>query len=489
MTVSALVEADIARLHFAEHFPVGTIATQLGVHPDVVKRVLGIGPPPKEPRTPRSLTLAPYFDFIEQTLKQYPRLRSTRLYDMLCERNYKGSPRTVRHYVQQVRPRPPSEVFLRTQMLPGEQAQVDWGCVGKVQVPGGTRTLWVFVMVLSYSRALWAELVFDLSIHSLRRSLIRAADHFGGCPRTWLFDNPKTVVLQRHGDQAQFHPLLLELCGALRVQPRLCKVRAPWQKGRVERAMRYLWDRFFAGRTIPNLEVGNQQLQEFLRTIPPERPHPDFPNRTVAELFSGEQPLLLGPPNPLPCIDQVQPIKADKTAFVRFDKNRYSVPPSFAQRVLTLCASDSHVRFLDGETEISAFPRHYGVHQLLERPEHREALLLLKQQARAPKGRDRLRQAVPGIDELFVRWLLAGRSVSTLTLRTLKLLDLYGPDLLLAAVTEALARDTCDLGALSFLCESQRRARNRPLPVDLPLGDHVPEHEVIPHNLENYDVR
>ena len=91
MTVSALVEADIARLHFAEHFPVGTIATQLGVHPDVVKRVLGIGPPPKAPRKPRSPTLAPYFDFIEQTLKQYPRLRSTRLYDMLCERNFKGS--------------------------------------------------------------------------------------------------------------------------------------------------------------------------------------------------------------------------------------------------------------------------------------------------------------------------------------------------------------------------------------------------------------
>ena len=87
MTVSALVEADIARLHFAEHFPVGTIATQLGVHPDVVKRVLGIGPPPKAPRKPRSPTLAPYFDFIEQTLKQYPRLRSTRLYDMLRARN------------------------------------------------------------------------------------------------------------------------------------------------------------------------------------------------------------------------------------------------------------------------------------------------------------------------------------------------------------------------------------------------------------------
>lgn len=195
MTVSPLVEADIARLHYAEHFKVGTISAQLDVHPDVVKRVLGLLPQPSGERKARSLTLAPYVGFIADTLKEYPRLCSTRLYDMLCERKYVGSPRTVRRYVQTVRPKPAAPVFLRLQVLPGEQAQVDWGYVGKVSVPGGTRALWVFVMVLAYSRALWAELVLDLSVHSLRRSLVRAAEHFGGCTRQWLFDNPKTVVL------------------------------------------------------------------------------------------------------------------------------------------------------------------------------------------------------------------------------------------------------------------------------------------------------
>ena len=489
MTVSALVEADIARLYYCEHFKVGTIASQLGVHCDVVKRVLGYLPEPEGERKVRHPTLAPYTGFIADTLRQYPRLCATRLYDMLCERKYLGSPRTVRRYVQTVRPKPAAEVFLRTQVLPAEQAQLDWGYVGKLPVPGGTRALWVFVMVLAYSRALWAELVLDLSIHSLRRSLVRAAMHFGGCTRQWLFDNPKTVVLGRHGTEAQFHPQLLELCGALRVQPKLCTVRSPWQKGRVERAIRYLRDRFFAGRTIHCIDTGNQQLRDFLAHIPPQRPHPVFADRTVAQVLLEEQPLLLPLRDPLPCTEQVQPVSVDKTAFVRFDRNLYSVTPAYAHKSLTLCASDTDVRLLDADTQVASFSRHYGINQILENPFHREELLRLKQTARAPKGRDRLQRAVPGIDALFVQWLLEGRNIGSLTLRTLKLLDLYGDTILQAAVTQALARQTCDLGALSLLCETKRRALSRPVPLDLLLGAHVPEQDVLPHPLENYDVK
>src|SRR5207245_7265640 len=96
------LEAEIIRLHFAEHWRVGTIAAQLGVHPDVVRRVLGIGcaraagvPPPR--------LCDPYRDFIAETLARYPRLRSTRLHDMLRERGFKGAPRTLREYVAVVR--------------------------------------------------------------------------------------------------------------------------------------------------------------------------------------------------------------------------------------------------------------------------------------------------------------------------------------------------------------------------------------------------
>ena len=490
MTLDAQLAADIARLHYVEHFPVGTIAAQVNVHPEVVRRILELPPqgPPSHEVT-RCPTLAPYSDFIRQTLQQYPSLRATRIFDMLCERGYPGSTRTVRRYVATVRPKGTSQVYLRTHPLVGEQAQVDWAYVGKVPVPGGVRALWVFVMVLCYSRALWAELVLDLSVHSLRRSLCRAVSFFGGCTRQWLFDNPKIVVLERHRTQARFQPLLLELCGALRVQPRLCAVRAPEQKGGVERAVRYLRDRFFAGRTILDVESGNQQLQDFLLRIPPERPHPHLGPRTVAQVFAQEQAFLLPLPDPMPCVEQVLPVPVDKTAFVRFDTNSYSVPPAYAHKTLTLCASDQQVRLLYEQTPVAQHPRCFGKRQCIEDPAHREELLAHKHQARAPKGRDRLRAAVPGIDELFETWLLLGRNIGSLTLRTLKLLDLYGDAIVQEAVAEALSRGTCDFGALCILCERRRREKGVRIPLDIPLSAHVPDHDVIPHALEHYDEK
>ena len=154
-------------------------------------------------------------------------LRSTRPYDMLCDRGFRGSARTVRLYAATVRPQKRREVFLHTEPMIGEQAQVDWAYNGKIPVPGGERALWLFVIVLSYSRALWGEFVLDLSVQSLCRSLVRAARAFGGVTRQWLFDNPKTVVIERCRSAVRFHPTLLSLAADMRVQPRLCGVRQP----------------------------------------------------------------------------------------------------------------------------------------------------------------------------------------------------------------------------------------------------------------------
>jgi hypothetical protein len=136
MTVDLAIEAEIRRLHYAEHWPIGTVAAQLSVHRDVVRRVLGLLEP-RTPRPPRPLLLEPYRPFIDETLKKHPRLRATRMYDMLAARGFGGSLRTVREFVAQVRPRPPREAYLRVAPLMGEQAQVDWAHVGELDVPGG----------------------------------------------------------------------------------------------------------------------------------------------------------------------------------------------------------------------------------------------------------------------------------------------------------------------------------------------------------------
>jgi len=488
MSLPLSVETEIRRLYFAEHWPVGTVATQLSVHDDAVRRVLGFLEP-RPPLPPRPRLVDPYVDFIAQNLRTYPRLLATRLHDMLRDRGFKGSVRTLRDYVATVRPAPRREAYLRVDPLIGEQTQIDWAHVGKYPVRGGERSLWLFVAVLSWSRALWGEFVFDTTVHSLLRSLTRACAFFGGTTRQWLFDNPKIVVLERAGDAVRFHPLLLELAGHYRVALRLCSVRAANQKGRVERAIRYLRDRFLAGRSIRTVEQGNRELAEFLLKIAHPRPHPTLAPRTVEDCFAEEKTKLLPLPVAPPSTDAVLPAAVDKTAFVRFDTNLYSVPPAHVGRVLTVVADDREVRVLDGATPVARHDRAWGRRQLVEDAAHRAQILKAKPGAQEPKGRDRLRAQVPDIDPLFARWVDAGRNVGNLTTATLRLLDLYGKDTLAEAVDFVLARGAHDVGALAQVCEQRRRAQGRAVPVDVALGKHVPDRDVIPHDLETYDAK
>ena len=230
MTVSREVEAEIRRLSHAEEWPPGTIAKELSVHHEVVERVLDAEHGAPKERPPRASGLDPYKPFILKTLEDHPRLRAKRVYHMIRKRGFEGSARTVRRYVAQVRPKPRVEAYLICERLPGEQAQIDWGKVGMLAVPGGVRVLWVFLITLAYSRYRYAELVLDLGVESLRRSLHRALLFFGGTPREWLFDNTKAVVIERFGDAKRLQRDLLDFAAAMHVMPRLCRPRTPTDK-------------------------------------------------------------------------------------------------------------------------------------------------------------------------------------------------------------------------------------------------------------------
>ena len=84
--------ATIRRLYYAEHWKVGTSASELGLHPDTVKRA--VGTERFKSRSPKHLVTDPYLEFIQQTLKQYPRLTATRLFQMVQARGYTGASRS-----------------------------------------------------------------------------------------------------------------------------------------------------------------------------------------------------------------------------------------------------------------------------------------------------------------------------------------------------------------------------------------------------------
>src|SRR5215472_7626541 len=109
--------APIRHLFHAEHWKFGTIVTELGLHPETVRRALDTDRFRTQPRLRDRLT-DPYLDFLRQTLQQYPRLRATRLFQMIQARGYTGSVSQLRRVLAEIRP-PQREAFLRLQTFPG----------------------------------------------------------------------------------------------------------------------------------------------------------------------------------------------------------------------------------------------------------------------------------------------------------------------------------------------------------------------------------
>lgn len=475
---------QIRRYFYAEHWKIGTIAQALNVHPDTVRRAIEVERfQHAEPLRPSIVD--PYLPFVRETLEQHPRLRATRLYRMIRDRGYTGSVEQLRRVVARLRPQP-WEAFLRLQVFPAEQGQVDWAYFGSVLVGRARRPLSCFVMTLSWSRALYLEFFFDQTLENFLRGHVRAFAAWSGAPRILLYDNLRSAVLERRSDQVHFNPQLLELAAHYHFAPRPCQVRAGNQKGRVERAIRFVRDSFWAGRTFTTLEECNRQALLWREEVAHQRRWPDDGSRTVAQAFAEEEPRLL----PLPLhpfhTDRIVEVQSRKSIYVRFDLNDYSIPPEAVGRPLTLAASDTQVRILDGPAEIAHHRRCYDRQRVVADPAHEEALLRTKRKALHATRGGRLTVAVPESESLLERAFAAGESAGSQTAQLLRLLDLCGAAALRRAVREALERDTPRASSVALLLRRQHRCA--PLPaVDLSRHPEAQALDVRPDDLETYD--
>jgi transposase len=427
----------------------------------------------------------PYLPFVREVLEQHPRLRATRIHQMIRDRGYTGSIEQLRRVVGRLRPQP-HEAFLRLQVFPAEQAQVDWAYFGSVMVGRAQRQLSCFVITLSWSRALYLEFFFDQTTENFLRGHVRAFEAWSGAPRVVLYDNLKSAVLERRGDQIHFNPRLLELAAHYHFVPRPCQVRAGNQKGRVERAIRYVRDSFWAGRIFTTLAECNRQALVWRDEVAHQRRWPDDTARSVAEAFAEEQPRLLPLPLHLFHTDRIEQVRSRKTIYVRFDLNNYSIPPEAVGRPLTLVASDTDVRILDGIAEIARHHRSYDRQQFILDPTHEQALLRTKRKAVQATCANRLALAVPESDDLLQRGFSQGESAVSQTSQLLRLLDLYGVAALRRAIREALERNTPRASSVAFLLRRNHRAS--PLPaLDLSRHPEAQALDVRPHKLETYD--
>src|ERR1035437_2224593 len=481
--ISPETRVQIRRYYYAEHWKIGTIARELGVHPDTVRNAIEAERFGGE-HAQRPSLVDPYLAFIRQTLDQHPRLLATRIYQMVHDRGYTGSIVQLRRTVARLRPQR-CEPFLRLHAFPAEQGQVDWAHFGPVMVGHARRNLSCFVMTLAYSRALYLEFFFVQTMENFLRGHVHAFQFFSGQPRVILYDNLKSAVLERRGNQILFNPRLLELSAHYHFVPRPCQVRPGNQKGRVERAIRYVRDSFWAGRTFTTLAECNRQALLWRDQVAHQRRWPGGDHRTVAEAFDEEQPRLLPPALHPFSTDRIETVRSHKTIYIRFDLNDYSIPPEAVGRRLTLLASDTCVRIIDGSVEIARHTRTYDRHQLVLDPAHQEAVLKIKRKAFHSTPGGRRKQAVPESKILLDLAFAHGESAGNQTAQLTRLLEQYGATALRRAIAEALQRNTPRASSVAFLL----RRQERPTLLALDLSGHplAQSIDVRPHDLETYD--
>jgi len=169
-----------------------------------------------------------------------------------------------------------------------------------------------FVMVLSWSRQIFLQFYLNQQMENFLRGPVAAFDVWQGLPKALLYDNLKSAVLERQGQAIRFNPTLRGLASHYHFEPRAAAPARGNEKGRVERAIRYLRDNFFAGRHFQSLDDLNSQATDWCQGVSADRRCPENTDLTVKEAFLQEQPRLIAlPDNPFDTREQKQ-VKAQK---------------------------------------------------------------------------------------------------------------------------------------------------------------------------------
>jgi hypothetical protein len=345
------------------------------------------------------------------------------------------------------------------------------------------------VMVLSWSRQIFLRFYLNQRMDNFLRGHVAAFSACGGVARVLLYDNLRSAVLERQGEAIRFHPTLLALSAHYRFEPRPVAPARGNEKGRVERAIRYIRDSFFAGRQWSDVEDLNAQAAAWCSGLSANRPCPEDPAITVRDAFEQERAQLIAlPDNPYPTEERLE-VSVGKTPYIRFDLNDYSVPHTQVRRTVTVLASPTQVRVLDAGAVIAAHRRVYGKGEQIEDPGHIEALIDAKRGARQHRGQDRLAHAAPSSRQLLREAAERGNRLGQVVSQLTRLLDEYGASALEHAIAEVLANGVPHPNAVRQALERAREQRHLPPPLAIVLPDNAKAKNIVvrPASLAAYD--
>lgn len=363
---------DIQALH-REGLSVRQIARQTGHSRNTIARILSQSVPAGYTRAPGTSKLDPFKDYLSKRYRECP-LSAVRLLAEIEPMGFSGGIDLIRRYLRGMRQEQAasSKATVRFETAPGHQGQMDWAFCGRWAMPSGELlSVHAFVMVLCFSRMLYVEFTPDMGVPTLLAAHIRAFDYFGGWPRELLYDNMKQVRLFP-GPGGEWHPLFLDFACHYGITPRVCRVRRPRTKGKVERSIGYLRSSFLAGRSFRDLADLNAQVRHWLDCTANVRVHATTQQRPI-DLLAREGLTPLGRITPYPIRNRTQR-KVDAEGYVLHDRSRYSVAPEHVGATVIVDEGEQQVRIRIGDVVIADHPRasHPGSCVVLR--EHVEAL-------------------------------------------------------------------------------------------------------------------
>ncbi|MCZ5585860.1 IS21 family transposase [Escherichia coli] len=282
------------------------IARELGISRNTVKRYLQAKsePPKYTPRPAVASLLDEYRDYIRQRIADaHPyKIPATVIAREIRDQGYRGGMTILRDSFVLSR-------FLRSRSLPfGSKLNPDDRCrlTGALCVIVRS-PLHVFVAVLGYSRMLYIEFTDNMRYDTLETCHRNAFRFFGGVPREVLYDNMKTVVLQRDAYQTgqhRFHPSLWQFGKEMGFSPRLCRPFRAQTKGKVERMVQYTRNSFYIplmtrlrpmGITV-DVETANRHGLRWLHDVANQRKHETIQARPCDRWLEEQQSMLALPP-------------------------------------------------------------------------------------------------------------------------------------------------------------------------------------------------
>jgi transposase len=354
---------------------VSAIARHCGVDRKTVRRYIerGLEPPTYRPRKPRPTLLDPFTAYLQERVTTYPGLSGARLLRELKERGYAGSYTAVTDFLRDVRPPPRPGYEVRFETPPGEQGQVDFAQFQVVftDEPETPRVVWLFSMVLGFSRLIWARFVVHQDLATVLRCHVAAFEALGGAPRELLYDRMKTAVTGEGDEGIVYNASLIALARHYGFHPKACQAYRAKTKGKVERPFRYIRQDFFLARTFRNLDDLNEQLRRWLDSVANPRLHATT-RRVVNEAFAEEKPHLRQLPlAPFRAVLRLER-RISREGMVSVAGNFYSVPDATRRRPVEVHTLAEEIRiFEDGEL-IACHPVLEGRHQRRIAPGHRK---------------------------------------------------------------------------------------------------------------------